>query len=53
MILYSPFEGDVERGVTAGLSIEAKVLPFVNQRTLEASGVELKPFFLKVAKVHR
>lgn len=53
VILYSPFEGDVERGVTAGLSIEAKVLPFVNQRTLEASGVELKPFFLKVAKVHR
>lgn len=53
VILYSPFEGDVERGVTAGLSIGAKVLPFVNQRTLEASGVELKPFFLKVAKVHR
>lgn len=53
VILYSPFEGDVERGVTAGLSIEAKVLPFVNQRTLSASGVELKPFFLKVARVHR
>jgi hypothetical protein len=52
VILYSPFEGDVERGATAGLSIEAKVLPFVNQRTLAASGVELKPFFLKVAKVH-
>lgn len=53
VILYSPFEGDVERGATAGLSIEAKVLPFVNQRTLSASGVELKPFFLKVARVHR
>lgn len=53
VILYSPFEGDVERGVTAGLSIEAKVLPFVNQRTLSASGVELKPFFLKVARVHQ
>lgn len=52
VILYSPFEGDVERGVTAGLSIGAKVLPFVNQRTLKASGVELKPFFLKVAKVY-
>lgn len=53
VILYSPFEGDVERGATAGLSIEAKVLPFVNQHTLSASGVELKPFFLKVARVHR
>lgn len=52
VLLYSPFEGDVERGVMAGLSIEAKVLPFVNSRALAAGGVELKPFFLKVAKVH-
>lgn len=52
-ILYSPFDGDVERGATAGLSIEAKVLPYVNQRTLEAAGIELKPLFMKVAKVHR
>jgi hypothetical protein len=29
------------------------VQPFVNLTTLEASGVELKPLFLKVAKVHR
>lgn len=52
VILYSPFEGDVERGVMAGLSIEAKVQPYVNPRALAAGGVELKPFFLKVAKVH-
>lgn len=51
VILYSPFEGDVERGALAGLSIEAKVLPMLNQRTLEASGIRLKPFFVKVAKV--
>lgn len=53
VILYSPFEGDVERGVLAGVSIEAKVLPYLNQRTLEASGIEFKPFFMRVAKVHR
>ena len=53
VILYSPFEGDVERGVLAGVSIEAKVLPYINQRTLDASGVEFKPFFMRVAKVHR
>jgi hypothetical protein len=51
VILYSPFEGDVERGALAGLSIEAKVLPLLNRRTLEASGIRLKPFFLKIAKV--
>jgi|CXWL01.1.fsa_nt_gi hypothetical protein len=53
VIVYSPFEGDVERGALGGLSIEAKVLPYVNLNTLEATGVELKPFFLKVAKQYR
>ncbi|MBL8300288.1 MAG: hypothetical protein JNN30_18280 [Rhodanobacteraceae bacterium] len=53
VIVYSPFEGDVERGIPAGLAVEAKVQPFVNLTTLEAAGIELKPFFLQVAKVHR
>ena len=52
VIVYSPFEGHVERGVAGGLSIEAKVQPYVNLGTLKASGVELKPLFMKVAKVH-
>jgi len=52
VILYSPFEGDVERGALAGLAIGAKVQPYLNQRSLAASGVELKPFFLRVAKVY-
>lgn len=53
VIAYSPFEGHVERGFMAGLSIEAKVQPYVNRGTLEASGIRLKPFFLKVAKVRQ
>ena len=53
VIVYSPFEGHVERGVAGGLAIEAKVQPHVNLKTLEAAGIELKPFFLKVAKVQR
>jgi hypothetical protein len=52
VIVYSPFEGHVERGVAGGISIEAKVQPYVNLGTLKASGVELKPLFMKVAKVH-
>lgn len=52
VLLYSPFEGHVERGVMAGLSIEAKVQPFVNRSALEAAQVELRPFFLRVAKVY-
>lgn len=52
-IVYSPFEGDVERGIPAGLAVEAKVQPFLNLTTLEAAGIALKPFFIQVAKVHR
>lgn len=53
VLLYSPFEGDVERGVMAGLSVEAKVLPYLNEAALNAAGVSLKPLFHKVSKVHR
>lgn len=51
VIVYSPFDGDVESGVLGGLSIEAQVRPFINHATLDASHITLKPFFLKVAKV--
>jgi hypothetical protein len=49
-ITFSPFEGHVESGVLGGLSVEAQVRPYVNLKTLGASGVALKEFFLKVAK---
>ena len=52
VILYSPFEGHVERGAAGGLALEQKVRLYINQSTLKASGVELKPLVLKVAKVH-
>lgn len=53
IIVYSPFEGDVERGVTGGLSIEAQVRPYVNATTLAASHISLKEFFMKVTRVYR
>ncbi len=53
VILYSPFEGDVERGATAGLSVQAKVQPFVNLTTLESSGIELRKFFLDHSRAWR
>lgn len=52
VMLYSPFEGHVERGVMAGIAIEAKVRPYLNTRTIAEAGLELKPLFLKVSKVH-
>ena len=50
IILFSPFEGDVEKGVLGGLSVEASVRPFINMRTLNASQLEIKSFYLQVAK---
>jgi hypothetical protein len=52
VIIYSPFEGDVESGVLGGLSIEAQVRPLLNRATLESSHITLKTFFLQVAKVY-
>jgi len=52
VISFSPFEGDVERGVLCGLSVEAKLSPFINTRTLKASGINMSPMVLKVAKTH-
>jgi len=52
VIVYSPFEGHVEQGVLAGLSVGARVQPYVNRSTLRASHVRLKQFFLKVTKVY-
>lgn len=50
-VLFSPFEGHVERGMTAGISIQAKVQPLLNQSKMQAVELKLKPFFLRVAKV--
>jgi len=50
IIIYSPFEGDVEKGVLGGMSVEARVRPYLNIKTMQAANVHLKPFFMKVAK---
>lgn len=50
IILFSPFEGDVEKGVLGGVSVEARVQPLINMHTLSKSRVEIKSFYLKVAK---
>lgn len=51
-IVFSPFRGDVARGVPGGVSVREVVLPLVNQRTMERWGIRLKPFFLRIARRH-
>jgi hypothetical protein len=50
--LYSPFEGDVEKGVMAGLAVEARVRPYLNMAAVQNAGIRIKPFFVKVAKLY-
>jgi len=49
IITFSPFSGAVEQGVTAGLIIDARVKPYINNTTLKSSQLQLKSFFLKVS----
>ncbi len=48
--VFSPLEGDVERGVLGGIAVEARVRPYLNMKALHDTGVTLKSFFVRVAK---
>ncbi len=50
LLSFSPFEGDVERGITAGMVVSDRVLPYLNIGAVEAAGLRIKPFFLKIAE---
>lgn len=52
IIVYSPFEGDVEKGVSAGLAVGIRVLPYINLKALEKAQVAIKALVLKVAKIY-
>lgn len=49
-LMFSPYDGDVEAGIAGGISVEATVRPAVNLTTLKNSGLNLKSFYLTVAK---
>lgn len=52
VILFSPFEGDVEKGALAGLSVQASVRPYINLKVLKETGIAIKPFYLRVARTY-
>jgi hypothetical protein len=49
-IVFSPFEGDVEKGITGGIYITEKIEPYINQNTLLLANIKMKSFFMKVSK---
>ncbi len=52
LVVFSPFEGDVERGVHSGIAVEARVRPYLNTKAMRTARIRLKSFFLKVAKTY-
>lgn len=50
ILTFSPIKGDVESGVASGFFVSDQIRPYINQRTIEDSEIELKDFFVKVAK---
>jgi hypothetical protein len=50
IVVFSPFEGDVERGVQCGIAVESRVRPYLNIKALQSASIHLKSFFLRVAK---
>ena len=52
LLTFSPFKGDVERGVMTGFRVTDKVLPQVNLASLKRSNIQLKAFFLRIAVKH-
>jgi hypothetical protein len=52
VVVFSPFKGDVKRGVLAGLFVSDRILPYINMQTLRGTGLQMKPFFLEIAKRH-
>ncbi len=51
-IIFSPFKGDVEAGISGGIVIVDRILPYINITTMRLSGIRIKPFFLRVTKAY-
>lgn len=52
IILFSPFQGDVEKGVLGGLHISDRVLPYINKSTMKSAGINIKQFFIRVSVIY-
>ena len=51
-IVFSPFQGDVENGVSSGMVVSDTILPYVNIEAMRLSGIHLKSFFLGIAELY-
>jgi len=52
ILVFSPFKEDVDRGVTAGIYLSVRILPYFNHETLKRSGINMHKILLKSAKFY-
>jgi len=50
VLLFSPFKGDVEKGIHSGIIVSDRILPYLNLNTMQQASIKLKAFFLRVSK---
>jgi hypothetical protein len=51
-IVFSPFTGDVEAGISSGMVVSDRILPYVNTEAMRRSDIHMKSFFLRVAELY-
>jgi hypothetical protein len=51
-LVFSPYLGDVERGVTVGISVTNRVKPYFNLSSLRESKVSINALLMKMSKRH-
>lgn len=52
ILVFSPFKEDVDRGVTAGMYVAIRVLPYFNRDTLDRSRIKIHRILLRSAKFY-
>jgi len=52
IIVFSPFKEDVDSGVTAGMYLAVRILPYFNRDTLKRSDIHLHKILLRSAKFY-
>ena len=52
IVTFSPFEGDVEKGVTAGMAVGARILPYLNATAIKKSSLTFNPMLLRIGKIY-
>ncbi len=50
ILVFSPFEGDVKKGIPGGIMISDRILPYVNMKALRSSEIRMKKFFLRISE---